>query len=229
MSETVEVDFSRPMALFPLPGCVLMPHATVPLHIFEPRYRRMTRDALQRHAPIAMATFAGHEWRQNYEGTPAVRPVVCVGQIVRHERFPDGRYNMLLQGVCRARVVEEVPHEPYRTALLEPFEPAPTLEIDLDAERRQLEELLNDQLLRQLAAVSAIHNWLSDEIPTAALIDLATMTVCNNVEERYRMLSEADPVSRAHWLSHYLRDIRRTMAQAERLTPGDAPDAMHMN
>ena len=56
MSHTLTIDFNKPIALFPLPGCVLLPHNATPLHIFEPRYRAMTSDALDTTGLIAMAS-----------------------------------------------------------------------------------------------------------------------------------------------------------------------------
>ena len=104
MPEFVQVNFGRPMPLFPLPDTVLLPHAVLPLHIFEPRYRQMVEDVLDASGQIAMATFNDKDWKSHYHGTPPLRPAVCVGQIVQHEAMDDGRHNILLHGVCRARI-----------------------------------------------------------------------------------------------------------------------------
>src|SRR5687767_2795704 len=104
--------------LFPLPGVVLFPHAVLPLHIFEERYRAMTADVLRSHRQVAMALLRPG-WERDYYGRPAIEPVVCVGTILSHERLADGRYNFLLQGHTRARVVEEVAGGAYREARLE--------------------------------------------------------------------------------------------------------------
>jgi Lon protease-like protein len=230
MTETLTIDFSEPVPLFPLPQCVLLPHGTIPLHIFEPRYRRMVADAIDSRGLIAMASFADDGWKLDYEGRPALREHVCLGYVVRHESLPEGRYNILLQGVCRARIVEEVESKPYRRALLEPTEPRPpVMEIDLVDHRESLEGLLGDPLLKELASVSAIHNWLTSEVPTAALIDLATMTICENTDERYGLLSEPDVLTRAAWLERLLRDTRRTLKVAQHFHPRDCADGVNLN
>ena len=229
MGETLTIDFSKPLPLFPLPNCVLLPHATIPLHIFEPRYRQMTKDALDSRGLIAVATFEGDDWKTDYENNPPLRPFVCVGYIVRHDRLADGRYNMLLQGICRARITGEVPYEPYRLALVEPAEVFQSMEIDLTDQRDRLEDLLGDPLLKQLSCVSAIHNWLSKEIPTNVLVDLAIMTVCDDVDRRYAMLSETNAGSRAAWLEHNLRQTRRTLALATRHGSGQSPEGFNLN
>ena len=221
MSETLTIDFSRPMPLFPLPQCVLLPYATIPLHIFEPRYRAMIGDVLDSNGIIAMASFQGEDWKADYEGSPQIHEYVCVGYIVRHDRQPNGRYHILLQGICRARIKKELPSEVYRRALLEPTEPTPPMEIDLAEHREKIETLLADPLLKTLSSISAVHRWLNPEVPTAALIDLATLTICENPGQRYESLSEPNIIVRARWLEKMLRNTQRTMATAERFNPGE--------
>src|ERR1043165_7214314 len=82
--------------IFALPGVVLFPRAVLPLHIFEERYKAMTRDALECDRRIAMALLRPG-WEKTYHGRPDIEPVVCVGNILTHERMADGKYNFLLQ------------------------------------------------------------------------------------------------------------------------------------
>ncbi|MDY3553801.1 LON peptidase substrate-binding domain-containing protein [Gemmata sp. JC717] len=114
-----ELDgFSGTVRLFPLPGLVVFPHVVQALHIFEPRYRRMTADALAGDGLIAMATLSASA--DEPADRPAIEPVVCVGRIVWHEKHPGGKYDLRLRGLSRARVVEELGSEtPYRTARVE--------------------------------------------------------------------------------------------------------------
>lgn len=230
MSQSYTIDFHKPIALFPLADCVLLPHATVPLHIFEPRYREMVSDCLAEDVPlIAMATFEGDGWKKHDQSKPAIRRYVCLGVIVRHVKLPDGRYNILLQGVCRARINDEIEHDPYRLAMLEPVEATNTMEIDLDEHRQRIEGLLADEHLRRLAAVGAVKNWLNQEIPTSIMVDLAVLTICRDVESRYYMLSEPDAFERARWLEHYLVQTRQTLKVAARQGPGVSEEGWPMN
>src|SRR5687767_7158030 len=105
MTDASDVDFAA-VPLFPLPSVVLFPRAVLPLHIFEDRYRAMTADALAGDKVVAMALLKAG-WEKSYYGRPAIEPVVCVGKILSHEKLPDGKYNFLLQGVQRARVIRE--------------------------------------------------------------------------------------------------------------------------
>ena len=100
--------FGGTARLFPLPNLVLFPHVVQPLHIFEPRYRELMADALAGDRLIALALLRPG-WEEDYDQQPPIHPVICLGSIHKEERLPDGRYNLLLQGVSRARVLEEVP------------------------------------------------------------------------------------------------------------------------
>src|SRR5438874_9440994 len=112
-------NFAGTARLFPLPNVVLFPHVVQPLHIFEPRYREMTADALADDNLIAMALLQP-DWESQQQGQPAIHPVVCLGRIIAHQTLDDGRYLMLLRGLSRARVVEEVETKnAYRMARLE--------------------------------------------------------------------------------------------------------------
>ena len=91
-----------------------MPGALLPLHVFEPRYRRMVRDALDGHQTIGIVQLV--EPPRIVEGQPVIASVAGVGTIVDHTELPNGRYHILLRG--RARVqLEELPFvSPYRRA-----------------------------------------------------------------------------------------------------------------
>ncbi len=229
MTQTLTVDFNKPMPLFPLAQCMLLPHSTIPMHIFEQRYRKMMRDVLDSHGLIAMATFKGRNWQQEYYGHPEIREHMCVGYIIRHQCLNDGRYNILLQGICRARLIEELDHEPYRMARLEPTEITPPAEPDMTDIRDQLETYLNDPVMQQLAAIGAIRNWLSREIPTSVLIDLIIQIICKDLNQRYAMLAEPDAFNRADWIADHLAQTRNTLLIANRMGPSQSDDGYNLN
>src|SRR5512137_1642600 len=101
--------------IFPLPNVVLFPTVFLPLHIFEPRYRAMVRDALGGDRIIGM-TLLRPGWDAHYEGAPAVYPVGCAGLITHAERLGDGRYNIVLQGLEKFRIAGEEETSEYRRA-----------------------------------------------------------------------------------------------------------------
>lgn len=102
-------DFSGVCRLFPLPGVVLFPHVILPLHIFEPRYRQMTGDALEGDQFVTIVQAHPADKDQPWVEPVPIAPVACIGRIVQHERLPDGRFNMLLLGCKRVRLVREIP------------------------------------------------------------------------------------------------------------------------
>src|ERR1700752_3118620 len=96
--------FSGTARLFPLPNLVLFPSLLQALHIFEPRYRQMTADALAGDRLIAMVLLRPG-WEADYDGRPPVHEVACLGRIAAEQRLPDGRFNLQLRGLSRARIV----------------------------------------------------------------------------------------------------------------------------
>ena len=104
--------------IFPLGDVMLFPHSTRPLHIFEQRYRDMVADALEGDRIIGMVLLEpGHE--AEYEGRPPVYPVGCAGFIAEVEELPDGRYNILLRGLTKFRIIGEDLNRSYRLARVE--------------------------------------------------------------------------------------------------------------
>ncbi len=148
-------EFSGIARLFPLPNVVLFPFLVQPLHIFEPRYRQMAIDALAGDRLIAM-TLLRPGWEADYDGKPAVFPVVCLGRIVSDQRLPDGRFNIQLRGLSRARILQEVDNgKRYRSAQVK-------LEQDR-APAAALEKTLREQLLETVPA------WCRDQGPNALI------------------------------------------------------------
>lgn len=90
------------ISIFPLPGAVLYPGLQLPLHIFEPRYRAMISDALARDRRIGMI-----QPQRPFEGAPLFS-VGCLGRIGEVEALDDGRYNILLEGESRFRILREL-------------------------------------------------------------------------------------------------------------------------
>lgn len=105
------------LSIFPLPGAILFPGLALPLHIFEPRYRAMASDALARDRRIAMI-----QPQRSGEGAPLFE-VGCVGRIGEVEALEDGRYNLVLEGETRFRLVRELDvTTPFRQVEGEPIE-----------------------------------------------------------------------------------------------------------
>jgi Lon protease-like protein len=87
--------------VFPLAGALLFPRSQLPLHIFEPRYRAMTRDAMAGDRLIAMVQPRDHD------EPPGLFEIGCIGRIGSCEELDDGRFNLVLEGLCRFRIARE--------------------------------------------------------------------------------------------------------------------------
>jgi Lon protease-like protein len=103
-------DALAALPIFPLPNCVLLPGGLLPLHVFEPRYRELTRDCLAGHQLMAVARLRpGYE--TSYYGRPPVYERCGVGRIICSEELPDGRFALLLRGLARVEIARELPAE----------------------------------------------------------------------------------------------------------------------
>ena len=132
--------------IFPLPNVVLFPNVVLPLHIFEPRYRTMVAESLEQDRIIGMVLLRPG-WEDEYEGRPAVYEIGCAGLITHAERLGDGRYNIVLQGLEKFRIVDEDDSRPYRLARIDSIEETArdVEKEDLQLARRRLESLLVPQ------------------------------------------------------------------------------------
>jgi Lon protease-like protein len=115
------------LPIFPLSNAVLYPKVQTPLHLFEPRYRALARDVLAGERRIGMVTVRP-EHLAEMSGDPPIHEVGCCGVVGESQRLPDGRYNLVLAGEYRFRIIEELPRTADRlyrvarvTALDDPY------------------------------------------------------------------------------------------------------------
>jgi Lon protease-like protein len=159
------------LPIFPLPNVVLFPNVFLPLHIFEPRYRQMVTDALAGERMIGMVLLQpGYE--AAYEGAPPVYEVGCAGLITHVERLSDGRFNIVLRGLERFRIVGEDPPTStvlYRRALVAPLSEInpPDRRERLKDARQRLEALLAPLFSGTLAARGLPQQMPDDELINA--------------------------------------------------------------
>jgi uncharacterized protein len=244
---TVQVNFGRPVPLFPLETAALLPQQVLPLYIFEPRYVQMVDLVLDGTGQFAMAVFEGSRWKQEYHGRPPLRPAVCLAQIVQHERLEGGisgsaagasRYNILVQGVCRARIEEELPAAAdengpvglYRTAKLSPVGIDPEEETKLYGLRERLTEMLEDGPLTRLShAQWIVERIRNEEIPTSVVLELVSFALPTRREVRYRLLEEGDAGERAEILSRELSGLESLIRRASAQHPEEWPKGMSWN
>jgi hypothetical protein len=192
------------LPIFPLPSVQLFPHALLPLHVFEPRYRALVRDAVAGAQLIAMPSLLpGYE--ADYDGRPAVRPVCGVGRVVAFDPLPDGRSNILLEGVARLRITDELPPEHlYRVVRADRLADVYPADDPLDDEKRTL-VLLADQLSMRLPEGGETLRTLARSQPEAgAICDVLAAALLTDGGERQELLEELDVQRRLQRMTEHL-------------------------
>lgn len=212
------LDFEGPCRLFPLPGVVMFPHAVLPLHIFEPRYRQMTQDALagdQRIAIVQLRPDALRKWA----GEPEIESIGCLGKILSHERLPDGRFNLLLHGRKRIRIVRELEVRTlYRQADIEILE---------DQEIAPHKSLIEAELIELYRHVARNADGLDPDLdemldappPLGIVTDILAQALGLPASLKQTLLAELNVNSRAERLLRVLRQVTSHLGAKSRPFP----------
>ena len=222
----MEKDSKQVIPLFPLPSTVFYPGTPLPLHIFEPRYRQMTADALEGERKIGMVLLKP-DWEAAYFNRPEIFPMGCVGSIEKEIRHPDGKYNFTLVGLRRFRILREVDGKLYRCA-----------EIDLLEEQNEQEigekpNVTRDGLIERYREFTSLipKNNSSKEEPDWNLGNLLSQFVDRfayrldlSLEQKQTFLEEQDVLRRAEFLHDFLKmkiDLVR-LSKIRNITPDSA-------
>jgi uncharacterized protein len=207
------------LPIFPLPNCVLLPGGMLPLHVFEPRYRELTRDCLASHQLMGVARLRpGFE--QHYRGRPPVFERFGVGRIICSEELPDGRFALLLRGVGRVELDRELPTDrAYRTVTAHLLHDASVDPADARDHHRRLIRLC-DRLaevldhggsqLRDLARSGESPGACADAIAAALIMD---------ADERQALIDTICPMAR----------LQRTLGHVSHLLCELAPCTQTVN
>lgn len=195
------------LKVFPLPGAVLLPGGALPLHIFEERYRAMVADALATDGVFAMAQVLPGQERL-LPDAPALEPMLCVGVISLVDQLPDGRFDLVLEGVARARLRREWPREAlYREVEAEVLDEAALP----DDETLSLRQALLELMARLPAEVAGRLSAVTTRQRGARLVDVVAGAVLEEPEARFQALAEVDPRVR---LREVTAEVLQLAAQA---------------
>ncbi len=192
-------DFSGQVRLFPLPNLVLFPNNVQPLHIFESRYREMLEDAVHGDRLIALATLEpGYE--ADYYSRPPIARQVCLGLVLDHEKTEEGTYHIVLIGMWRARIEEEIlPARSFRRARVQLLDE--TSGQLASAVAQQLGRDLADRLLASLpAAAKLVRQFHQGQITLGALTDIMAFHLPLDRQFKLQLLAETNVLQRARWL-----------------------------
>ena len=214
-------DFAGTVRLFPLPNVVLFPQVMQPLHIFEPRYRQMTADALQADRLIAMVLLKPG-WEAGYAAGPAIHPVACLTRIVAEQKLADGRYNILLRGLSRIRILHEVPGKTlYRQARVQLLNDTPALGNARDKKwRRLLAKLITVWAPKEGGVLQQFRKLLKSDVALGPLCDILSFALPLDVEIKQELLEELDVERRVkRLLKALVPDSPKAPAAADKKFP----------
>jgi uncharacterized protein len=215
-------DLSR-LGLFPLPNVVLFPSQLLSLHVFEPRYRRLVSDVIEQNLILGVPRLRPG-FDTEYYGAPPLFEICGVGQITEYTRLPDGRFNVVVQGLGRVRLLEELRSEPYRVARAE-------VAADREPTSTMVAEMLRTELLKLLRRVAPslsgpaknLESRLRTVSDPGECADVLAGTLVEDPDERQALLEELDPSRRMTWL------IAHVHALGSRLAGVTADSAKQLN
>jgi Lon protease-like protein len=197
--------------IFPLPTVVLFPNVFLPLHIFESRYRQMVTEALSGDRIIGMTLLRSAA--EADEAQPPVYEVGCSGVITHVERLADGRFNLILRGVEKFRILGEedpIPGQLYRKAHVNGIDET----VDdrdreaLAAERRRLETRLAPLFERARA-----ESFLPQTMPDADLVNALAQYLEFEPVERQALLEQPGALARCRAMMELL-DVKALVEQS---------------
>jgi Lon protease-like protein len=187
------------LKVFPLHGVAVLPGTPTPLHVFEPRYRALVRDALLGDRILAVPNVRSPEGLRELH--PPLRPVAGAGYIEHHVEHGDGRYDIVIRGVARVQLGEELRTEAaYRTFRAElaaeqwPSEGPGRLQPGIES-LRQLVLELSARLPPESGAPALAEAVAQIEDPSAA-VDLVAAAAVSEPEARQAVLEELDVAKR---------------------------------
>jgi len=217
-------DISSSVPVFPLPDVVLFPHAHLPLHVFEPRYRKMVEDIVEqppRERLLAMGTLMGAA-DDNTLGDPPIFNIVGVGRVVDVNKLPDGRYIVVLQGIGRARLLRELDNgRPYREFMLEWVEETIA---SVASWRNGLATELKALALHALReGGEKFRQMITDESDLSALVDQISAYMPFSVDFKLVQMANPNVLGRT---AHVIAELenRMTPARGKRIRVNDEPE-----
>lgn len=199
----VEITIPEEVAVMTLPGVAFFPQALLPLHIFEPRYRRMLKDALDTHRLFAVAGLDTGRMAKAFE--PAYR-VATVGVVRACQGREDGTSNLLLQGLTRVEFTGIAGEEPYRRMKIRPLasEPGGTDE-DNARLRTRLSRLLGTRLRLGGDGSAELNKFLRGIDDPDTFVDLAAYNLCGDARLKQRLLETLSVNERLRLLHDWAR------------------------
>ena len=201
----MELNVPDALPVMTLPGTVFFPHALLPLHIFEPRYRQMLGDVLTTHRIFAVAHLNEDLAGQVAQFEPPHR-IATAGIIRACQKNDNGTSDLVLQGLCRVEFAEILREEPYRFAQMRSL--TSRAGADDGENRRRCQELVRLLSLRQKFGAptpGGMAAWLRTVADPGTFVDLAAFGVCENPDVKQILLETLDVPRRLELFATHLR------------------------
>jgi Lon protease-like protein len=213
----------RAIPVFPLPGVVLFPRTVLALHVFEPRYRQMVREAQAGPGEIAMALLRpGYE--EDYKGSPPVFDVGCAGRMRNVKPLPDGRFLLELAGGVRVRFEAWDRLEPYRIALCREIpEKEPDESLPATRETRLQLAATFEALRHEIKGVAGPLS-VDESAGFAETVNRICFALDLDAATKLKLLLEDDLELRGRIVGGYLEAIFRALAKRD---PEGPPRYVH--
>jgi uncharacterized protein len=194
--------------IFPLPEVVFFPGTLLPLHIFEPRYKRMISDLVQNGQLLGIVQLRPG-WDKDYYGAPPVYKVLGVGELVEHRRYDDGRFDILLEGKFRGLIRSESLQNDYRVAETEMMEDIwPSDETETVTSNHHRLMSVFQKLESTLPDTVTLPRLKTAEPPTAGeLTDILASVFVEDAYDKQCLLSETNVARRQRLLEVQLNTL----------------------
>lgn len=199
----------------PLPNVVFYPHTLLPLHVFEPRYRKMAEHCLEGEGMLGVVLLKNPREAfpapEDPGAPPQLHKVLGVGKILDHERMPDGKLNLKLEGRNRVMILDEIPSEPFRTARVEIIKDHydPERQAELAESRARMESESQELSKRLPRFAELIDRILSTAKHPGIMADLLAAHFVVDLYDRQSILTEFDVIRRVDLVAIQMEAINR--------------------
>ena len=224
MNQLLHLDgFDGVVRLFPLPNFVMMPHVLKGFHIFEPRYRELVDHALAKDKLIGLV-LPKEGWEKDYEANFAIHSVGCLTAIQEHERLEDGRFNLVLRGLCRVRLEHEM-----LTSTLYRQAKVMLLPDAVGGRRRRAAAELEEAVLPWLPCEGEGRDQflklLESSAPLGTIVDVVSFALPLPADWKQELLETLDVAERVQHLAKLLRRSNLSRPGREAAPPRPPPAA----
>lgn len=198
--------FEGIVRLFPLPNFVMMPHVLKGIHIFEPRYRELVDHALQKDNLIGLV-LPRDGWDKNYDSSFGIHSVGCLTAIQQHDRLDDGRFNLVLRGICRIELEHELLTSTlYRQAKVKLL---PDAQMPEDAQlRKQIEDDVLPWLSAEGEGREQFLKLMSSNAPLGTIVDVVSFALPIPSDWKQELLEILNVPQRVRRLGELLQSVK---------------------